>query len=1022
MFRIKTKRAEQSWISAWTAILFLCGVGHMEGPAVGDEEGRDLVLDGRWALFLEQIPKSVTRANVPTEILGNRVLSARVPGTVQGALADAALTLDPYVGKRAKELRWVEACSWNWNREFEWTALEPGMQADLVFEGLSYASEVFLNGRPLGSTEGLFGEHRFSVGELLVPGKNKLSVILEGPRGAGPKEGSALQSIISSNLVCPMWGRSEGTAATMIPLGIWRSVRIERWEHARLSSPYVIVHSLERGEAQCELQFHVEEVVDQPRELSEIQVKFAGLNDESVTLKKISWNPPNPLRKGQLLRHDFIWEDPPLWSPKDDGEQTLLRCMASLKAGDGEVLSSCSGKVGLRTVRWEGFGSGKPVRLKVNGHGVPLRGLTWLPMDSLLGWDPGEYESLLRLVQHAGINLVRVWGGGVTEDEAFYQFCDDHGILCIQEFWLTQEEYPWLSKELFLEAAEKEIFRLRSHPSLILLCGGDRLRSDCKDTEELVGGLKDLFLDRAPDRPFLPSFLDEAVQRKLTLGEDLGPHWQRGWPEEWVYVHYPQSLPDWSVVSRFQEGKALKKTPEAWTIHGANFQELSRYASRYGFPRNRTQLYERGRLSQAVAARFQAFTCRFSERHGGGFMGWRLNDTWPSVSGSLVDFSSRPKPAFFLLRRALLSHAVCCLYEDAVVHRGECFLAELVGFVPIGVEREVTLEMTLFSDSGEKLQDLQRRGRSDALGRVHFGTFRWEIPEPLKRRTFLLFLRLRDGNQTADHCCWFASTSYKIPDQWIEFSEGWRFMLDPTSVGERKGWHQDPLDDSTWEEIQIDKPWLEPTSGTFQGMAWYRHRFDVPEAWEGIEFEILFWTHGHAKAFLNGRELQELQPSDGGRPLYRAVLPREAVIWGAKNLVVVQVQDDGKGGGMYHGMIFRPTIHRKVLQRLTLERNTAFRALGSLPRCRLEAVPARDGGVRIKNEGPVFAFGIWVDAPRPGMADNMFFLLPGEEAECLPLCGRHHSKENLKVSCWNAASLEVSVGQEETGGMDDGGD
>jgi beta-mannosidase len=345
---------------------------------------------------------------------------------------------------------------------------------------------------------------------------------------------------------------------------------------------------------------------------------------------------------------------PRLWWPWDHGRPDLYRLQVEVWDGD-LLLDSVRRFIGLRQVELEDW------TLYINGRPVYARGANWVPASILPGLvGTKDYRALLSLARQANMNMLRVWGGGLREKRAFYDFCDQMGILVWQEFpfacsFLTR--FPRSAGYLGLVEHEAQaiVRTLRDHPSLVLWCGGNEFSP--QRNAPLVDTLAGVTGQEDPGRPFLPA--------SPASGDS---HYWKVWHSFWSPSCYRddqalfasefglQAPPDVEALRRFIPPDELWPPGPSWTYHGAELQKLRRYARPF-LPAAETSLQAFVQASQRAQAHALQIAVEHHRRRkalgAGGVLIWQLNEPWPAISWALVDHAFQPKMAYETVRRLL---------------------------------------------------------------------------------------------------------------------------------------------------------------------------------------------------------------------------------------------------------------------------------------------------------------------------------------------------------------------------------
>jgi beta-mannosidase len=589
-------------------------------------------------------------------------LPATVPGNVRADLARAGRLPNLYFGTQAEASHWVDHHCWWLLRECPLSA-SPGERVHLVMRGVDYISDCFFNGHYLGCHEGMFSPQVYDVTELLVE-ENRLAVRIVGSKWLPSHRSSPwlrflnnLESRTASigarfpqrrdTLKCQMsfgWD----FAPPLRTMGIWDDVYAVISQDLFLRD-WVVQQQLTPDGARLNIEVELDARTER---LVQLRCSLIGETFES---KPIAVEQPLELAAGPS-RHtiELLLPQPRLWWPWDHGRPDLYRLVVEAWAGV-EHLDSLTQTIGLRQVELEDW------TLRLNGRRVYARGANWVPADILPGHvDEAAYYGLLSLARQANMNLLRVWGGGLREKQAFYDLCDRLGILVWQEFplacaFLTRFPRSEDYRRLVESEAQAIVRDLRNHPSLILWCGGNEF--DPGRNEALVSTLQQVVAREDPARPFLPASPAGGDSHNWKVWHDFHPpsvyrHDQAAFASEFGL----QAPPGAETLQGFIPPDELWPPGPSWTYHGAGMQKLWRYA--------RPFLQEQGPgLKEFLQAsqRAQAHGLQIAIEHYrrrkaagcGGVLVWQLNEPWPAISWALIDFYRQPKPAYETVTRLL---------------------------------------------------------------------------------------------------------------------------------------------------------------------------------------------------------------------------------------------------------------------------------------------------------------------------------------------------------------------------------
>lgn len=416
-------------------------------------------------------------------------------------------------------------------------------------------------------------------------------------------------------------------------------------------------------------------------------------------------------KNGQAVLTCVI-DQPRLWYPTGYGDPVRYTVTACTLHSDQSIADLCMRPVGFRRVRLvmnegsrsEGarfpkFRLDAPITLEINGRRMFAKGSNWVNAQVF----PGEmttthYEQLLDLVKDAHMNLLRVWGGGFINKESFYDLCDEKGIMVWQEFPLACNEYP--DDERYLAILEQEatsiVRRLRTHPCVVIWCGGNELFNSWSQMTEQHHALR--LLDAicyAEDRhtPFLMTSplggmqhghyvnYDENIRKEsfTVLREAHGT----------AYTEFGcPGMPSRDYLARFMSMADLEDCrPEnlVWREHhgfGAWWEEawIRRPEIAYFFEdcSGVEELCEKSGFIQQMCYRSMFEEVRRQWPHCSMALNWCLNEPWPTcANNSLISWPAEPRPAYYAVKEALRPQMVSLGIERQLWYSGESFQAEI---------------------------------------------------------------------------------------------------------------------------------------------------------------------------------------------------------------------------------------------------------------------------------------------------------------------------------------------------------
>jgi beta-mannosidase len=637
--------------------------------------------------------------DAPAHVTAAGPVPATVPGTVHTDLLAAGLVPDPYLDGNERLLTWIGLADWRYETTFDWTA-GGADRTDLVFEGLDTVAVVELNGRVLIRTANMHRTYRLDAREALLDGANTLAVTFASAVRHADKASLELGARPHSNhhpfnairkMACNFgwdWGPDLVTA------GIWRPVSLHSWSTARLSAVRPVVGvSGDRGTVQV----HVEvERAGNPGPL--IVTAQVGGQTASVHLGEAETSGVVALAVDDVER----------WWPRGHGGQRLYDLGVDLSDVDRpeDRLARWSTRVGFRTVRLD-MGAdehGTSFTFVVNDRTVFVKGANWIPDDAFPHRVTRErYAARLAQAEDAGLNLLRVWGGGIFESDDFYQECDERGLMVWQDFLFAcaaySEEEP-LRSEVVAEAQDN-VTRLMPHASLVLWNGcneniwgfadwGWQSRLDGKTwgfgyyTDVLPGIVAAL----DPGRPYSagspwsgstdlhPNDPSHGTTHIWDVWNEVDYTVYRDYRPRFVAEFGWQGPPAWSTLRRSVADDPMTPESPDMLVHQkaakGHHKLTGGLVPHLRVPDDMDDWHWAMSLNQARAVQLGVEHFRALSPLCSGSIVWQLNDCWPVTSWAVVDGDGLRKPAFYALRHANADRLV------TVQPRGDALVVVLV--------------------------------------------------------------------------------------------------------------------------------------------------------------------------------------------------------------------------------------------------------------------------------------------------------------------------------------------------------
>ncbi|KAJ8281102.1 hypothetical protein GJAV_G00063540 [Gymnothorax javanicus] len=421
---------------------------------------------------------------------GSLSFGARVPGCVHTGLLKRGLIQDPYYRFNDLAYRWISLDNWTYTTTFSVPAkISNKQRVTLIFEGVDTVSSISLNGVTLGKTDNMFRQYDFDLQRLLKEQGNLLMVNLSSavtyaaekrqahsaypvpPECPPPVQKGECHVNFVRKAQCSFswdWGPSFPT------LGIWRDVRLEAYDALRLlyltTTP---AHALgNSSQWSVEVELHWDAVA--PAE-GYVTLLLPDLNTRQTFRASF---PAGESRNMFVLPVNKSAQVD-LWWPNGYGSQRQYNMSVQLKL-DGGVIMDTETLVSFRTVELVqepiAGSPGLSFYFRINGRPIFIKGSNWIPAHAFQDQvTPSMLRNLLQSAVDANMNTLRVWGGGVYEQEYFYRLCDELGVMIWQDFMFACSLYP--TDVEFLNTTRQEVThqvrRLKSHPSIIVWSGNN---------------------------------------------------------------------------------------------------------------------------------------------------------------------------------------------------------------------------------------------------------------------------------------------------------------------------------------------------------------------------------------------------------------------------------------------------------------------------------------------------------------------------------------------------------------------
>ena len=681
---------------------------------------------------------------------GHRSLESvdmQIPGTVLSGLLAAGKIKDPFYRTNEDATRALFWKDYVFTRTFDVDEeLLAQQHIVLVCEGLDTLAEISINGTFLAKTDNMHRTWKFQAKKLLHPGKNEIQIVFRSvlrfiedyPYEAHKKINYIPCGSMKGNQLLrkahSMFGWDWGPQT--IDAGIFRDIYLQGYSHARIED--IRIHQQHAKNVSVQTSITLSESVPGQKlcvELSEdgadkpLQTKLCKTNADGVAAV------------------DFVIENPKLWWPNDYGDQPLYIVRTTLLDEDGTSLESITRRIGLRTltISQEKDERGNEFAFCVNAVKIFTRGGNYIPDDCLYTRiTEKKLDYILESCRRAHFNCVRVWGGGYYPSDAFYELCDEKGLIVWQDLMYACNVYD--VTDAFAENCRQETYdnvrRLRHHASLGLWCGNNEIESAW-----------DHWGDFQKETPYLRAdyirLFEEVLPKAVQEADGETFYWHsspssggcfdnpddanRGDTHYWDVWHGQKPFTDYrKYFFRFCSEFGFQSFPCAKTVNSftleddrnifsrvmeshqkndaANGKMLYYLSENLRYPKDLTHLLYASQVLQGMAIKYGVDHWRRNRGRCMGTLYWQINDNWPAPSWSSIDYFGRWKALHYMAQKFYAPHAVSMTLEDHRCH---------VYFSNESFETtEYSLTLSIRYLSGNVLDTYETKGNSPAVSAI----------------------------------------------------------------------------------------------------------------------------------------------------------------------------------------------------------------------------------------------------------------------------------------------------------------
>ncbi len=630
----------------------------------------------------------------------NEWLPATVPGTVHTDLMANGKIEDPFYRLNEHDVQWIDKEDWEYKCTF--TADEKFLDRDVVqldFTGLDTYAEISLNGEKILSADNMFRDWTVNVKDVLKEGENELHILFKSPIKEGIKKYDAQGFVIpvSDNDLAEI-GKVEGNKKVsvytrkagyhfgwdwgprLVTSGIWRPIQLVAWDEAKIEDLQIIQHEVTEDKATFTAVFEIDGNKKQNAKLS-VFTNSSLLASQDVQLQK-------GINKYSV---DFEIQNPKLWWTNGLGEPHLYNISGEINLNERKATKDT--RIGVRTLELvrQKDDDGTSFYFKLNGHPVFMKGANYIPNDAFLPRVTDEnYRKVIETARISNNNMLRVWGGGIYENDIFYDLCDEAGILVWQDFMFACAMFP--GDSAFLANVKQEaidnVKRLRNHPSIALWCGNNEIlaawkgwgweqaerRKSDENADKIWQAYVDIFHKILPDviQEYDPqrSYWGSSPSSGLGIPADLvngdEHYWGVWWGKEpfsTYATHLPRFMSEYGFQS-FPEISTVRKyaVPEDYNIYSEVMKSHQRSSigngtieyymlQEYKKPKDFESFLYVNHVLQAEGIKFGLEGHRRAMPFNMGSLYWQINDVWPVASWSSTDYYQKWKALQYYVKK-----------------------------------------------------------------------------------------------------------------------------------------------------------------------------------------------------------------------------------------------------------------------------------------------------------------------------------------------------------------------------------
>ncbi|MBE6732024.1 MAG: hypothetical protein E7564_10080 [Ruminococcaceae bacterium] len=707
-------------------------------------------------------------------IIPEKFIDAKVPGAIQLDFQRAENLPDYRFGVNFKDYKWMEDVFAVYESKLN-ISLKENEKAELIFKGIDYKYEISIDGKLLLSGEGMFREIKLDITEFCS--KEAILKVLLYPI---PKDD------ISDTRTQVKRSCKSAAAYTwdwhprLVSTGIWDECFINVYENAYIKD-FEVSYRLNESLDNC----FITSLIN----LSEkSKIKLSLIYENEIICEKLS--EANTEHKIELNA-----ANPKLWYPHNIGEQNLYKLKAEVLNPNGEVINTKERSIGFKRSKllmneyawiepssFPKSRSDAPITLEINGLKVFAKGSNLVNVEIFPSeMNEDKYEKLIKLAKDANMNIFRIWGGGFINKESFFDICDREGMMIWEEFPLACNEYP--DDDDYLKVLEREataiVKRLRTHPAVVLWCGGNELFNNWSKMTDQHHALRLLDSICYKEDRFTPFIMTSPLNgmahgHYLNYDEKSGREFITDLCDSYNTAYTEFGSPSGAEVNFIKsyisenDYKDLNCNNEVWREHHAfgaweeaSWLRIPEAEYYFGGFESTEDLMEKTLFIQKMCYKSLFEEMRKQWPHCSMALNWCFNEPWPCfANNSLISYPDIAKPAYYAVKDALRPTLASLRVRKHLYNGGEEVSAEIwllndsfKEIKPTEIKAYYSFEGSKFTYLGSFVSPLLKTQTNAKCGTVSF-----MIPENYNGK---IYIELKTDNPDFDSSYVYLARSAK---------------------------------------------------------------------------------------------------------------------------------------------------------------------------------------------------------------------------------------------------------------------